>query len=192
MREINPMADKVSNVDVKNGGDGSESNRMQALGAYAPWTSLRGELDRVVNRFFPEGWPYVNAGSLMDFEPMRSLSRVGLGGMVESARADISESDSKYEISVELPGIDEKDIELGISDGVLTLKAEKRDEREEKKKDYHLTERSYGSVRRSFRVPEGVDTDKIKAAFSKGVLEVTLPKSKKAKASQRRISVNAS
>lgn len=186
------MAEKVSNVDVKNGGDAPASKQMPAIGSFVPWTGLRGDLDRVVNRFFPEGWPYMNVGNLMDFEPMRSLGRATLGGIMESARADVSESDSKYEISVELPGIDEKDIELGISDGVLTLKAEKKDEREEKKKDYHLTERSYGSVRRSFRIPEGVETDKIKAAFSKGVLEVTLPKTKEAKARQRKIAVNAS
>ena len=134
----------------------------------------------------------MNVGSLMDFEPMRSMGSASLGGVMQSARADVSETDSEYEISVELPGIDEKDIELGISDGILTLKAKKEEEREEKKKDYHLTERSYGSVRRSFRTPEGVETDKIKAAFSKGVLEVTLPKTKEVKAKQRKIPVKAS
>ena len=123
------------------------------------------------------------------FEPLRSAS---LSGVVESARADISETDSTYKISVELPGIDEKDIELGLSDGMLTLKAEKKEEREEKKKDYHLTERRYGLVRRSFRIPEGVETDKIKAAFSKGVLEVSLPKTKEVQARQRRIPVKSS
>ena len=105
---------------------------------------------------------------------------------------DIEETDAAVVLSADLPGIDEKDIELGISDGVLTLKAKKKEEHEEKKKDYHLTERSYGSVRRSFRIPEGVETDKIKAAFSKGVLEVTLPKTKEVKAKQRKIPVKAS
>lgn len=186
------MAEKVSNVDVKKEGDAPASKQMASSRPFVPWTGMRGDLDRVVNRFFPEGWPFMNVGSLMDFEPMRSLGRATFGGMLESAKTDITESDSKYEISVELPGIDEKDIELGVSDGVLTLKAEKRDEREEKKTNYHLTERSYGSVRRSFRIPEGVETDKIKAAFSKGVLQVTLPKSKEAKAKQRKIAVNAS
>lgn len=186
------MASNVSNVDVKNDADAPKSKQMPVGRMYAPFSGLPGEMDRVVNRFFPEGWPYTNFANLMDFEPMRSLGRASLGTMIEDARADISESDSKYEISVELPGIDEKDIELGLSDGVLTLKAEKRDEREEKRKDYHLTERSYGSIKRSFRVPEGVETDKIKAAFSKGVLEVTLPKTKEVKAKQRKITVSAS
>jgi HSP20 family protein len=186
------MATKASNIDVKNGGQASISKRTPLASTYAPLTSLRGDLDRVINRFFPEGWPHMNVGSLMDFEPMRTMGSTSLGGMMESARADVSETDSEYEISVELPGIDEKDIEVGISDGVLTLKAEKKVEREEKKKDYHLTERSYGSVRRSFRIPEGVATGKIKAAFSKGVLEVTLPKTKEAKAGQRKVPVKAS
>jgi len=186
------MADKVSNVDVKKAAEAPASRQMPTNGPFMPWAGLRGDLDRVVNRFFPDGWPYMNVGNLMDLEPMRSLGRATLGGMIEAAKADISETDSKYEISVELPGIDEKDIELGVSDGVLTLKAEKKDEREEQKTNYHLTERSYGSVRRSFRIPEGVDTDKIKAVFSKGVLEVALPKTKEAKARQRKIAVKAS
>ncbi len=186
------MATKASNIDVKNGGEGSMSDRMPVAATIAPFTGLHGDFDRAINRFFTEGWPNMNVGSLMDFEPMRTLGGAIPGRIMESARADVSETESKYEISVELPGIDEKDIELSISDGLLTLKAEKKEEREEKKKDYHLTERSYGSVRRSFRIPEGVATDKIKAAFSKGVLEVTLPKTKEAKAKQRKIPVKAS
>jgi HSP20 family protein len=186
------MSAKVSNVDVKSEGPTSRSAKMPATGSHAPPTGMRGELDRVVNRFFPEGWPFMNVAGLMDLEPMRSMRNTALGGLMESAKSDVSETDSEYEISVELPGIDEKDIELGVSDGVLTLKAEKKAEREEKKKDYHLTERSYGSVRRSFRIPDGVETDKIKAAFSKGVLEVTLPKTREAKAKQRKIPVKAS
>ena len=186
------MTSKTSEVDVKKGDETSKKGGMPVAGSYGPLMGLRGDLDRMVNRFFPEGWPFMNVGNLMDFEPMRAMRSSPLGAMMESAKTDVSETDSEFEISMELPGIDEKDIELGISDGVLTLKAEKKAEREEKKKDYHLSERSFGSVRRSFRIPEGVDTDKIKAAFSKGVLEVTLPKTKEAKAKQRKIPVKAS
>jgi HSP20 family protein len=186
------MSAKVSNVNVKSKESTSRSARMPATGTYVPPTGMRGELDPVVNRLFPQGWPFMNVAGLMDLEPIRTMRNMTLGGLMESAKSDVSETDSEYEISVELPGIDEKDIELGISDGVLTLKAEKKAEREEKKKDYHLTERSYGSVRRSFRIPEGVETDKIKAAFSKGVLEVTLPKTREVKAKQRKIPVKAS
>jgi HSP20 family protein len=158
------MATKTSNIDVKNGREASMSKRMLAAATIAPLTGLRGDFHRAINRFFSEGWPNMNVGSLVDFEPMRTLSGANLGHTMESARADVSETESKYEISVELPGIDEKDIELSISDGLLTLKAERKEEREEKQKNYHLTERSYGSVGRSFRIPDGVATNKIKAA----------------------------
>ena len=73
----------------------------------------------------------------------------------------------------------------------MTIKGEKRDEKEEKKKDYYLSERRYGSFQRTFRVPDGVDADKIDASFKKGVLTVTLPKSPAAKQSEKQISVKA-
>ena len=186
------MAAKSSSVTVKKGGDEGKRSRAPATGSYLPVGGLRGELDRMFNRFFPEGWPHMSVGNLMEFDPFRGMGTFEAGSVLQSARADVSETDSEYEISVELPGIDDKDIELDISEGMLTLNAEKREEREEKKKNYHLTERSYGSVRRSFRVPEGVEVGKIDAEFSKGVLQVTLPKTKEAKAKQRKIPVKSS
>ena len=186
------MAAKTGKVTVKEGGDDGKQGRVPAMGPYPPMAGLRGELDRMFNRFFPEGWPHMNMGNLMEFDPFRGRLSFEAGRALESARADLAETDSEYEITVELPGIDEKDIELDISEGMLTLNAEKREEREEKKKNYHLTERSFGSVRRSFRVPEGVDIGKINAGFSKGVLQVTLPKTKEAKAKQRKIPVKSS
>ncbi len=186
------MAAKKGNVAVKKGADNGKEGRMPMAALYSPMTGLRGEFERAFNRLFPEGWPHTSMGSLMDLEPFRSFGNATLENVLQGTRADIAESDSEYEISVELPGIDEKDIELDVSDGILLMSAEKREEREEKKKNYHLSERSYGNVRRSFRVPEGVDIDKIKANFSKGVLRVTLPKTKEAKARQRRIQVKAS
>jgi HSP20 family protein len=149
-------------------------------------------MDRMMSRFFPEGWPHMSMGNLMDLDPFRGMRSAEIGSALHQAKVDISETDSAYEISAELPGIDEKDIDLDLSEGMLTLRAEKREEREEEKKNYHLTERSFGSVRRSFRVPDGVDVGKIKAEFSKGVLNVRLPKSKEAKSKQRRIPVKAS
>ena len=185
------MAEKATDVAVKKGTNEKTGGPPMA-GYYPPPTGLRGEFDRMFNRFFPEGWPQMSMGGMMDLEPFRTWKSAEMGGGLLSAKVDISETDSQYEISAELPGIDEKDIELGVSDGVLTLSAEKREEREEEKKNYHLTERSYGSVKRSFRVPDGVDLDHIKAHFTKGVLKVTLPKSKEAKARQRKIQVKAS
>ena len=183
------MAEKSASVPVKKNGDEEKRGREAAMSPYFPMLGLRSELDRVFNRFFPEGWSPLGMGNLMEFDPFRALGGFDIGGALRGASADVSESDSKYEISVELPGTDEKDIEVDVSEGVLTLSAEKREEREEKKKTYHLTERSYGSVKRSFRIPEGVDVAGINAAFSKGVLQITLPKTKEAKAKQRKIPV---
>lgn len=184
------MAAKAGNVTVKKDNDAAKGMEAPLAGSYSPTAGLRGEWDRVFNRFLPEGWPYMEG--LMNFEPLRNLSAGRFPDVMGSAKTDISETDSEYEVSVELPGIDEKDIDLDVSEGMLTLRANKREEREEKKKNYHLTERSYGSVRRSFRVPEGIDVGKIKANFAKGVLHVKLPKTKEAKAKQRKIPVKSS
>jgi HSP20 family protein len=104
---------------------------------------------------------------------------------------DVVEKETAYEITAELPGMDEKNIELTVADDMLTIKGEKREEREEKKKDYYLSERRFGSFERSFRLPEGVESDKVEASFKKGVLTVTLPKTPEAqkKSKEKKISI---
>ena len=89
---------------------------------------------------------------------------------------DLSETDKEIEITAELPGLEEKDIQLNLTDNVLTIRGEKKNEREETKKDYYLVERTYGSFTRAVQLPEGVNADGIKAVMSKGVLKVTVPK----------------
>ena len=100
---------------------------------------------------------------------------------------DVAEHEKAYEITAELPGMDESNIDVKFSDGTLTIKGEKKDEREERQKDYHLSERRYGSFQRSFSVPDGVDADKIEAHFKNGVLTVTLPKKPEAQKSEKKI-----
>lgn len=94
---------------------------------------------------------------------------------------DVAESATGYKVTAELPGLDEKNIELKLFDGTLTIQGEKKEEKEEKKKDYYLSERHYGSFRRSFSIPEGVDAERIEATFKNGVLTVTLPKTAEAR-----------
>ena len=95
--------------------------------------------------------------SLFDFEPLWRREAVW-----EAAPAvDIVESEKAYEITAELPGMDEKNVEVKVANGNLTIKGEKQEEKEEKKKDYYLHERHFGSFERSFEMPEGVDADKI-------------------------------
>jgi HSP20 family protein len=103
---------------------------------------------------------------------------------------DIAEKNSAYEVTAELPGMDEKDIEVTFSDGVLTIKGEKKEEKEEKDKDYYLSERRFGSFQRTLRVPQGVDADKISATVKNGVLTVTMPKTAEAQKRQKSIPIN--
>lgn len=155
-------------------------------GSWAPFDSLRREIDSLFDSF-RLGMPWRGARSLLDAD---------LGWPREAAWAispavDVAEKDASYEITAELPGLDEKDIEVKLANGVLTIKGEKREEREEKQKDYYVSERRYGSFIRSFQVPEGVDADKIVASFSKGVLTLSLPKSAEAKKNEKKIEVKA-
>lgn len=98
-----------------------------------------------------------------------------------SPHVDVAETDGALEVTAELPGIDEKDFELVLKDDLLTIKGEKKSEKEEKKKDYHLVERSYGSFSRSIRLPFEADPEGVKANFAKGVLKVTIAKSSEVK-----------
>lgn len=161
-----------------------------------PLVSLREEMDRLFDRFakdwpFAGDWPDMSPvfRGLGDLEPFKDWPQWWGGGA--APKVDFHETDKAYDISAELPGMDEKDVEVVLQDNLLTIKGEKKEHRKEKSKgDYHLTERRYGSFRRSFTVPPGVDTAKVKAKFSKGVLSVTLPKTKKAQA-QRKVAVKS-
>lgn len=104
----------------------------------------------------------------------RNLSGRVAGALMPSM--DLSETDKEIEITAELPGLEEKDVQLNVSDNILTIRGEKKNEREEKDKDYHLLERNYGSFTRTVELPTGVDPDSIKAVIAKGVLKVTVPK----------------
>ena len=89
-------------------------------------------------------------------------------GSVTPPAVDVAETEKTYEITAELPGLDEKNIDVKVADGILTIKGEKQEEKEEKKKDYHLSERSYGMFQRSFRVPENVDPRKDRGELQEG------------------------
>ena len=102
---------------------------------------------------------------------------------------DLAETDNELVVKCEVPGLEPKDIDISISDGMLTIKGEKKQEREEKEEDYHLVERSYGSFMRSIMLPTEVKQDKINASYKNGVLKVILPKSEEAKKKEVKIKV---
>ncbi len=96
---------------------------------------------------------------------------------VLSPAFDISETEKEYVITGEIPGTDVKDLDVTLLDGILTVKGEKNQEKEEKDEDYHQVERHYGSFERSFRIPEKVKADKLEATYKDGILKIFLPKS---------------
>ena len=103
---------------------------------------------------------------------------------------DVAELKDRYEFKAELPGLDEKDIELTLEDGVLTISGEKKAETEEKEKGYYLKECSYGNFARSVRLPDNIADDKIEAKFKKGVLTVKLPKKEILPPKSRKITIS--
>lgn len=121
-------------------------------------------------------------------EPL--LSPKMTGDLVD-AKFDISEDDKAFEISAELPGMDESDVEVSIENGAIMIKGEKKSETEEKKKDYYRSERRFGSVMRCFQLPDTVDESAIKATFDKGILDISLPKNPEAKSKAKKIEISS-
>jgi HSP20 family protein len=92
---------------------------------------------------------------------------------------DISETENEYVISGEIPGMEAKDIDITLTDGCLTVKGEKKQEKEDKDENYHRVERHYGSFQRSFGIPSNVNTENLEATYKEGILRLALPKSEK-------------
>jgi HSP20 family protein len=176
------MAETTTNVPVK-----TEKTAAPKLQAWRPFEGLRREVDRLFDDFDGGFWRSPFRRSAVDVEPFWQ-AETALGSV---PAVDVTETDKAYEITAELPGMDEKDMEVKFANGVLTIKGEKQNEKEEKKQDYYLRERSFGSFQRTFQVPDGVDTSKIDASFKKGVLTVTLPKSTEAQKAEKKITVKA-
>jgi len=102
---------------------------------------------------------------------------------------DIAETKNEIVVNVEIPGMDPKEFDISLSEGTLTIRGEKKQDRLEKEENYHLTERRYGTLSRSISLPQEVESDKINKSYKKGVLTVTLPKSEGAKRKEIKIKV---
>lgn len=136
-----------------------------------PITTLQREMNRVFDGFRSRlgevDWPWGNG----------------------EAKSDVVETEDTVEVSIELPGMDMKDIEVTVRDDMLTVKGEKKIERQEEKKGYYLSERSYGAIYRTIPLPPGVDGEKAEASFKNGVLTIKLPQTPEAKAKVKQIEV---
>jgi len=152
-----------------------------------PFEALRQEFDRLFDEFDGGAWSSPFRRNLFAFEPAWHLPRLE----TPSPAVDIVEKDNAFEIIAELPGLDEKDVDVHLANGGLTISGGTEEETKEDKKDYYLHERRYGAFERTFRIPEGVDRSKIEAVFKKGVLTVTLPKTPDSKQAEKKIVVKA-
>jgi len=150
------------------------------------WQSFRSEMDRLFDRF-GSGFGFPSLRRMVDIEPAWRSSF-----SISTPAIDMSEDEKAYKIAAELPGIDATDIDVSVTGDMLVLKGEKRQEKEEKDKNYHFSERSYGSFQRAFELPESVDRNKVAADFSKGVLTITLPKTTEAQRPAKKIEVKSS
>jgi HSP20 family protein len=134
--------------------------------ALTPWRGmdvLRREMDRVVDRFFEPRWDEIESAG--EWAP----------------KVDVSETKDAMVVKAEIPGVEQKDINVSLQDQVLTIKGEKHQEKEEKGEKYHRVERSWGAFTRALRMPVAVSGDKVTATFKDGTLTVTLPKAPEAK-----------
>ncbi len=171
------MADDATKLAVKR--DDKVEKPSAAVEAWHPFHSLRREMDRLFDEFDRGFWATPFRRSLFDVEPFWPTKPA----------VDIAENDKAYEITAELPGLDEKEVEVKIANGGVTITGSKKEEKEEKNKNYHLQERRFGSFERYFTVPADVDADKIEAKFKKGVLTVTLPKKPEAQKAEKKIEI---
>lgn len=146
--------------------------------------SLRNEINSLFDRFAGRGRQVPAVSDPWDLLEW-PLSRAGA-----FAQTDLSEKDDEYELQVDLPGLDKDDVAVDYANGILRISGERTDAHEDQRRGYYISERSYGSFERSFRVPENVQTDGIEARFDNGVLTVKLPKSEEARKDSRRIEVN--
>jgi HSP20 family protein len=139
------------------------------------FSAMRDEMDRMFERF-EHGWPR------WPTLPRRDVA-------MTVPELDVHESSNSIVVEAELPGVDEKDVTVTLANGVLTIKGEKRQEKEEKGASYYMAERSFGSFERSIQLPDSVDEAKVEAKFDKGVLKVTAAKKPEAVKAQRRIEI---
>jgi HSP20 family protein len=164
------MAEIATKTPVKSQSEARTSQLPARPGDF--FGSLRDEIERVFEDFDRGRWgaPVRWRGPDLDLFRRARLSSAW------TPSVDIAEKDGMFEVTADLPGIDEKNIEVKLLGGMLTVKGTREEHKEEKKKDYYVSERQFGAFDRSFQIPESVDSEKIDAHFKNGVLTISLPK----------------
>src|SRR5271157_4919555 len=145
-----------------------------------PFQSFRTEIDRLFDSF-------LGGGGFPSLTSFRQGLPAAAQGMTPTL--DVKENEKEIVVKADLPGMDEKDINLTIHNGLLSLRGEKKSEHTDERENYHVMERSYGSFQRSIRLPETINEDKAEARFDKGVLTITLPKRPEMVGAQKKIEI---
>lgn len=164
------MADSVKKMPVQQ--EEKPGQHLATSDMWRPFEKLRQQVDHLFEDFNRGSLSTPFGRGLFDAEPFWRRELISRN----VPAVDISDKEKSYEITAELPGMDEKNIEVKLSNGSLIIKGEKKEDKEEKRKGYYLSERHYGSFERVFNLPKEVDADKIEASFSKGILTISLPK----------------
>lgn len=179
---------EVRKLNPRNWFENENNMDWPSQGAMTPWYSsvpslsqLRRDIDRMFDDVF-RGLSW----SPRHFDLLPSTANQN---MPFRPRVDIASTDKEYRITVEVPGVKEKDITLEATDDMLTIRGEKRQERKEEKQDIQCVECAYGTFERTLTLPEDADADKIDASFKNGILTITMPRHKAARAPSRQIPV---
>jgi len=154
---------------------GTEKALAERRGLANPLSAFRQEMDKLMESFFGG----------FDLHPF------GRRSVTFMPQVDVADTDKEIKVSVELPGLDDKDVEVSLTRETLTIKGEKREEKEEKGKDYYRSERSFGSFTRTIPLPFEIDAEKAAASFKKGVLTVNLPKTKQVISETKKVAIKA-
>jgi HSP20 family protein len=174
------MADAAARPAVKNQG-----NRPVARREPSPFDRLHCEIDRLFDDFGMGPWRLAFRRGMFDREPFGRLD----ANFGKVPALDIVETAQGYEITAELPGIDHNNVEVNCVNSTLTIRGEKKDDKEEKKRNDCLSERCYGSFQRAFRMRDGVDPDEVEVSFKNGVLTVELPKTSQMQKTEKGIEI---
>jgi HSP20 family protein len=152
------------------------NNRQPLMGV----EQLHSEIDNMFNTLIDE-----------PFAPFSSpLLKIAGERNLLTPNMDLTESERSYEVCAELPGLNENDVKITYDNGVLTLSGEKSESKEDKNKNYHMIERSFGKFRRQVKLPTDIDDNKIEAKFQNGILKIGLPKTKEKLAQTKEIHIS--
>ncbi len=146
-------------------------------GVVDPFSVLRDEMDRMLGRI-EHGWPRWPVAFGRGAEPGAMWPEI-----------DIHDDASQLTVEVDLPGVEQKDVDVTLVNGLLTIKGEKKTKREQKQQNYYVSERSYGSFERAIRLPDTIDESKLEARFDSGVLRIVAPKKPEAVKSEKKIEI---